>query len=61
LTAEVPRKNGWQIAERSGDATPDRTQRLLNHAVWDEHEAMGWPGSSPSTWTRLATRVRWWR
>jgi hypothetical protein len=41
LTAEVPRKNGWQIAEWVGDATPDRTQRLLNHAVWDEHAAMG--------------------
>jgi len=41
LTAEVPRKNGWQIAEWAGDATPDKTQRLLNHAVWDEHAAMG--------------------
>lgn len=41
LTAEVPRKNGWQIAESVGDATPDATQRLLNHAVWDEHAAMG--------------------
>jgi SRSO17 transposase len=41
LIAEVPRKNGWQIAEWVGDATPDKTQRLLNHAVWDEHAAMG--------------------
>lgn len=41
LTAEVPRKNGWQIAELSGNATPDKTQRLLNQAVWDEHAAMG--------------------
>lgn len=41
LTAEVPRKNGWQIAEWAGDASPDKTQRLLNHAVWDEHAAMG--------------------
>jgi len=41
LSAEVPRKNGWQIAEWAGDATPDKTQRLLNHAVWDEHAAMG--------------------
>lgn len=41
LTGEVPRKNGWQIAEWAGDATPDKTQRLLNHAVWDEHTAMG--------------------
>ena len=41
LCAEVPRKNGWQIAEWAGDTTPDKTQRLLNHAVWDEHAAMG--------------------
>jgi SRSO17 transposase len=41
LCAEVPRKNGWQIAEWVGDASPDKTQRLLNHAVWDEHAAMG--------------------
>jgi hypothetical protein len=32
---DLPRKNGWTIAEHAGDSTPDRTQRLLNHAVWD--------------------------
>jgi SRSO17 transposase len=41
LIADLPRKNGWQIAEWVGDAGPDKTQRLLNHAVWDEHAAMG--------------------
>lgn len=41
LMSELPRKNGWSIAEHAGDATPDRTQRLLNHAAWDEHAAMG--------------------
>ena len=41
LTADLPRKNGWQIAEWVGDAAPDKTQRLLAHAVWDEHAAMG--------------------
>lgn len=41
LTADLPRKNGWQIAEWVGDATPDKTQRLLDHAVWDEQAAMG--------------------
>lgn len=40
LISDVPRKNGWQIAEYVGDVTPDRTQRLLNHAVWDHVEAM---------------------
>ncbi len=28
------------IAEHVGDRTPDRTQRLLNRARWDEAEAM---------------------
>jgi SRSO17 transposase len=41
LLADVPRKNGWQIAEYVGDETPDRTQRLLNHAVWDHDAAQG--------------------
>lgn len=40
LMSDLPRKNGWSIAEHSGDATPDPTQRLLNHAVWDHDEAM---------------------
>ncbi|GIV61582.1 MAG: transposase [Rhodothermaceae bacterium] len=29
------RKNGWQLAERLGEATPDGVQRLLNAADWD--------------------------
>ncbi len=41
LMSDTPRKNGWSLAERAGDRTPDKMQRLLNHAVWDEHEAMG--------------------
>jgi len=41
LASELPRVNGWTIAERSGDRTPDRTQRLLNRAVWDTFAAMG--------------------
>jgi SRSO17 transposase len=40
LMSDLPRKNGWTIAEHAGDATPDRTQRLLNHAVWDTDQAM---------------------
>lgn len=35
LLAPVERKNGWQLAEAAGDATPDRMQRLLNTACWD--------------------------
>jgi SRSO17 transposase len=35
LLAPVERKNGWQLAEAAGDATPDKMQRLLNVARWD--------------------------
>jgi SRSO17 transposase len=35
LLSPVARKNGWQIAERAGEATPDGMQRLLNAAAWD--------------------------
>lgn len=40
VTSELPKRNGWTIAEYVGDRTPDRTQRLLNRAVWDEGAAM---------------------
>jgi SRSO17 transposase len=40
LLADLPRKNGWTLAEHAGDRSPDRMQRLLNHAVWDEMAAM---------------------
>ena len=43
LASELPRVNGWSIARRGGDRTPDRTQRLLNHASWDTFAAMGGP------------------
>jgi SRSO17 transposase len=38
LLAPVERKNGWQLAEAAGDATPDRMQRLLNNARWDARQ-----------------------
>ncbi len=41
LTSAIPRRNGWTIAERAGDRTPDKTQRLLNRASWDTFAAMG--------------------
>ncbi len=41
VMSELPRRNGWTIAEHAGDLTPDRTQRLLNHAVWDHEQAIG--------------------
>lgn len=41
LMSDLPRKNGWTIAEHAGDRTPDRMQRLLNDAVWDHDHAQG--------------------
>src|SRR5918995_1237280 len=35
LTGALERKNGWQLAEQAGEATPDGIQRLLNAADWD--------------------------
>lgn len=35
LLSDVPRKNGWQLAEQAGETTPDGMQRLLSTAVWD--------------------------
>jgi len=40
VASEMPKRNGWTIAEYVGDRTPDKTQRLLNRACWDEAEAM---------------------
>lgn len=40
LISDLPRKNAWTLAEHAGDTTPDRMQRLLNHAVWDHEQAM---------------------
>lgn len=41
LMSDLLRKNCWAIAEHAGDATPDRTQRLLERASWDTMAAMG--------------------
>jgi SRSO17 transposase len=35
LMSQIKRRNGWQLAEQIGDATPDGVQRLLNTARWD--------------------------
>ena len=35
LLGSVKRKNGWQLAEYAGDATPDGVQRLLAVYHWD--------------------------
>jgi len=35
LLGRVERKNGWQLAESIGEASPRGVQRLLNGAAWD--------------------------
>ena len=35
LISPLERKNGWQLAERAGDSTPDGVQRLLSTYRWD--------------------------
>src|SRR5438067_380669 len=36
ILSEIPRKNGWQIAEHARQAQPYGMQRLLSRAVWDQ-------------------------
>lgn len=35
LLSDTQRKNGWQLAEHLGEATPDGVQHLLARARWD--------------------------
>jgi SRSO17 transposase len=35
LLSHAERKNGWQLAELAGEATPDGMQRLLSTAHWE--------------------------
>ena len=36
ILSDIPRKNGWQIAEQAKQARPYGMQRLLSRAVWDQ-------------------------
>jgi hypothetical protein len=40
VASGLPSLNGRAVAEHAGDRTPDRAQRLLNRASWDEMAAM---------------------
>jgi SRSO17 transposase len=40
VMSEMPKRNGWTVAQHVGDRSPDKTQRLLNRACWDEAAAM---------------------
>jgi SRSO17 transposase len=37
IMSEIPRKNGWQLAEQAREAVPYGMQRLLSGACWDEN------------------------
>ena len=53
VMSELPERNGWSIARHAGDRTPDRTQRLLNHASWDTSPRWAWcAGSRWPGWRR---------
>jgi SRSO17 transposase len=36
ILSDIPRKNGWQIAEQARELRPYGMQRLLSQAVWNE-------------------------
>jgi SRSO17 transposase len=36
LLAPLASKNGWTLAEAAGNKTPDKMQRLLNRAGWND-------------------------
>ena len=40
LASDLPSRNGWSVAEHAGDRAPDKSQRLLSRASWDEAAAM---------------------
>jgi SRSO17 transposase len=40
LVSGLPSRNGWLIAEQAGDRSPDKSQRLLSRASWDDAAAM---------------------
>ena len=55
LLSPVERKNGWQLAEQAGDATPYGVQHLLSTYIW-------YAMISGSTWwsTWATTTGCWW-
>ena len=40
VMSDLPSLNGWAVAKFCGDTTPDKAQRVLNHASWEAYEAM---------------------
>src|SRR5712691_9624863 len=40
LMSDLPDKNCWSLAQHAGDAAPDKMQRLLERAAWNQPAAM---------------------
>jgi SRSO17 transposase len=40
LVSDLASRNGWSVAEHAGEWSPDKSQRLLSRASWDERAAM---------------------
>lgn len=40
LMSDLPDKNCWSLAQYAGDASPDKMQRLLERAAWNQAAAM---------------------
>jgi hypothetical protein len=58
VMSDLPGRNGWSIAKFAGDRTPDKAQRLLNHASWDAVAAMGVVRRSGADGLEAAARKR---
>lgn len=58
LLAPVERKNGWQLAEAAGDASPDGVQEFLSRVRWDADAVR----DDLQTYVadHLGTRMRFW-
>ena len=58
LLSPVERKNGWQLAEQAGDATPYGVQHLLSTYVWDADLFATISGTT--WWSIWATSMEFW-
>ncbi len=56
LLGSVERKNGWQLAEYAGNATPDGVQRLLATYHWDADQV----GIDPRFHEGRLCKSTWW-
>ena len=60
IVSTIKRKNGWQLAEHTGEARPDGMQRLLNSAVWDADLIWCVMICERTSWSVWVIRTRSW-